>query len=160
MRAKDRPILSAGGIILIKDEEIIKKYYKLYNDQDITISYIELMTAYRGLKQCYDYFNLSFRKKYNITLYSDSMYVVKGFNEWMYQWEPNNWKNRSGVTVSQVNIWKKLYKKFVCSNKTKIRFVHVKAHTKKQDRISVCNDICDKLANKGVSYLKSIYLKG
>lgn len=49
----------------------------------------------------------------NIYITSDSKYVVKGFNEWMYGWEKNGWKKRGDgnrmVEVKNVDLWKRLY---------------------------------------------------
>lgn len=43
-----------------------------------------------------------------ITIYSDSQYVVKGFNEWMWNWAKKGWdRDRE---LKNVDLWKRLFK--------------------------------------------------
>ncbi len=43
-----------------------------------------------------------------IVLYTDSEYVKKGATEWIYSWQKNNWKTKSGSDVLNKDIWQKL----------------------------------------------------
>lgn len=62
----------------------------------------------------------------NITLYTDSKYVMDGINEWLPNWKKNNWKTSNKKNdVKNVDLWTKLdelIKQHV------IRFVWVKGH--------------------------------
>ena len=48
----------------------------------------------------------------NLTVVSDSQYVVKGFNEWMYNWCVNDWKKgrrHDSPPVKNKDLWQKLF---------------------------------------------------
>ena len=72
-------------------------------------------------------------------LYSDSAYVVNGFNQkWIYGWMKKNWKNASSEPVKNKELWQELY------NLTKIHevtFNKVKGHADNE-----LNNRCDELA--------------
>ena len=74
--------------------------------------------------------------KIDITIYSDSKYVVESIEKgWIWNWEKKNFKKKLNS-----DLWKKfipLHKKF------KIKFKWVKGHSG-----DVENERCDELANK------------
>lgn len=46
-----------------------------------------------------------------VTVVSDSLYVVKGVNEWRHKWKKNGWrlgKNGKGKPVKNFELWKQL----------------------------------------------------
>lgn len=48
----------------------------------------------------------------SIEIFSDSQYVVKGFNEWMHGWKKNNWKRKEKnhfVHIKNEVLWRDLY---------------------------------------------------
>ena len=81
-----------------------------------------------------------------VDLYSDSAYVVNGFNQgWIYNWKKNNWKTSSKEPVKNKEIWEELY------NLTKIHrvnFKKVKGHSTNE-----LNNRCDELARNAISKL-------
>ncbi len=61
-----------------------------------------------------------------VTVYSDSMYFVKSFNEWIYGWSKNNWKTQTKQDVKHSHIMKEFFelkRKF-----TYCEAVHAKGH--------------------------------
>jgi len=44
-----------------------------------------------------------------VTIYSDSLYVVKTFNEWITSWAGNNWTNSKKELVKNFDLIKQLY---------------------------------------------------
>lgn len=46
----------------------------------------------------------------NLTIYSDSEYVVKGFNQWSKNWQANGWLTFNHGKVSNRDLWKKIIK--------------------------------------------------
>lgn len=82
-----------------------------------------------------------------ITIFSDSQYVVKGINEWMQGWNRNGWKNAAKEAVKNPDIWQKIY---VLYNSIKAELVHrnrginikwIKAHTiTKMPQINACTE--------------------
>lgn len=84
-----------------------------------------------------------------INLYSDSAYLVNGFDKgWIYSWMKNNWKTAQGSAVKNVDLWKRLYE---LSKMHKITWIKVKGHADNK-----YNNLCDKLAvdaikNRGIT---------
>ena len=74
--------------------------------------------------------------KIDITIYSDSKYVVESIEKgWIWNWEKKNFKKKLNSDLWKIFI--PLYKKF------KIKFKWVKGHSG-----DVENERCDELANK------------
>ena len=62
----------------------------------------------------------------NITLYTDSKYVMNGINEWLPNWKRNNWKTSNKKNdVKNVDLWIKLDELI---KPHEIRWVLVKGH--------------------------------
>ncbi|WP_172136702.1 ribonuclease HI [Adlercreutzia sp. ZJ473] len=75
----------------------------------------------------------------DVTLYSDSQYVVNAFNQhWVDGWLKRGWKNASKQPVKNVDLWKRLLeaKRPHC-----VTFVWVKGHAGHPE-----NERCDELA--------------
>lgn len=77
-----------------------------------------------------------------LTIYSDSEYSVKTYNEWLPKWlkTKKEYLNPDIIneTLDHIN-----------NAPFKIVFVHVRAHTGKSDPHSLANEIVDDLAKKG-----------
>jgi len=43
-----------------------------------------------------------------LTVYSDSQYVVKGMNEWMDGWKARGWKGSNKKLVANLELWQEL----------------------------------------------------
>ena len=75
----------------------------------------------------------------NVTVYSDSAYVVNCFNQnWIFNWIKKGWKTSGNEPVKNKELWQELY------NLTKIhnvKFVKVKGHSDNE-----FNNRCDELA--------------
>ncbi len=61
----------------------------------------------------------------HIHLYTDSQYVIKGFNEWLPGWIERGWKNSSKKDVSNVDLWKQLLE---LTKIHQIKWIWVKGH--------------------------------
>lgn len=87
--------------------------------------------------------------KKTIEIKTDSMYIVNTINSWANKWEKSNWKKSDGKSIQNEELVKKLY--YLASN-IKIKFTHVKAHTKEPKKDSKNYDdwygnyMADKLA--------------
>lgn len=60
-----------------------------------------------------------------VTVYSDSNYVVQGMREWMKKWKKNNFHNSSGKPVANRELWEELDN---ISSQHDVNWVWVKAH--------------------------------
>ena len=62
----------------------------------------------------------------NITLYTDSKYVMDGVNEWMPNWKKNGWKTAAKKKeVKNIDLWQRLDELLAPHE---IRWVWVKGH--------------------------------
>ena len=84
----------------------------------------------------------------NITVYTDSEYSINSLTKWVFNWASNNWIGSNKKPIKNQDIIKALYK-IVNKYKARIKFVHVRSHTKKTDFNSISNDMADKLAVRG-----------
>ena len=91
---------------------------------------------------------ISDRSINNITIYTDSLYSIKSLTEWIKNWSKNNWKGTNGKTVKNLDLIKPIYE-VLENNKGRIKFIHVRSHTRKQTFEALGNDKADKLAISG-----------
>lgn len=81
------------------------------------------------------------KKECEITLYTDSKYVMDGVNEWMPNWKRNGWKTTNKKSpVKNIELWQELD---VLLAKHKIKWVWVKGHNGHPE-----NERVDKLARE------------
>ena len=108
------------------------------NKKDTTNNVMELTAVIEGLKLL----------KYpcEVDLYSDSAYVVNGFEKgWIYGWLKNNWVNSSKEPVKNKELWLELYN---LTKIHKVNFIKVKGHSD-----NVYNNRCDELARNAIKKL-------
>ena len=79
----------------------------------------------------------------NVTIYSDSAYVVNCFKQgWIKNWQKNNWVNSDKKPVKNKELWQELYQEL---QKHKFQFVKVKGHSDNE-----LNNRCDYLATSEI----------
>ena len=106
--------------------------------EDTTNNVMELTAVIEGLKL------LKFPCK--VKLYSDSAYVVNGFNQkWIYGWIKNGWKNSSKEPVKNKELWQELYD---LTKVHEVEFIKVKGHADNE-----YNNRCDELARNAIKQL-------
>lgn len=90
----------------------------------------------------------------DITVYSDSKYVVDAFRKrWVDNWQRINWdRGKNGGPVKNPDLWKKLL--FLMKNH-KVRYVWVKGHNG-----HTFNEECDKMAVTAAIKQKGTYKEG
>jgi ribonuclease HI len=144
IRKKDNGnyILQSGYGIYFPNNEI-ENISRPFKDGIPTNNRAELKAIYVGLIKIIKKFK--FKK---IILYSDSEYCIKSLTEYANKWELNDWKTAKNQPVENQDIIKPLYN-IVKKIRDKLVFIHVMAHTKNQDDISLNNKTVDELAKKG-----------
>ena len=92
---------------------------------------MELMAAIAGFE--------ALTKPCHVTVYSDSQYLLKAFNEkWLEGWIKKGWKRGKNDPVKNVDLWKRL---LAAMQMHQAEFVWVKGHNGHPQ-----NERCDELA--------------
>ena len=83
----------------------------------------------------------------NISLYTDSQYVMKGVTEWLESWKANGWRTANKKQpVKNIDLWQQLDELI---KKHEIRWIWVKGHNGHAE-----NERCDALARAEVEALR------
>jgi ribonuclease HI len=83
----------------------------------------------------------------NVTITTDSKYVLQGMTEWLENWKLRNWQTAAKKPVLNVDLWKRLDK---AASEHQIQWHWVKGHSGHRE-----NEIADELANQGIDELRS-----
>ena len=106
--------LGAWAYIVVKGNKLVKEKYMVV--ANATSNQMELKAFLEALKEA---------KRLNIplTIFSDSQYVVKGYNSWMKDWKKSNWM-RGNKPLKNKELWMEINN---YSSKD-VKVVWVKAH--------------------------------
>ena len=108
------------------------------NEADTTNNKMELTAVISALS--------ALKEPCNITLYTDSRYVMDGIEKWILNWKQNGWKTANKKTpVKNLELWQKLDE---LKSKHDIRWVWVKGHAGHPE-----NERCDELARTAAERL-------
>ena len=109
----------------LHERELSGGYEKTTNNR------MEMMAVIVGLE--------ALNRPCKVTLYSDSQYVIKAFNEkWLDGWIKKGWKRGKNEPVKNVDLWKRMLK---AKEPHDVTFVWVKGHNGHPE-----NERCDVLA--------------
>lgn len=95
--------------------------------ESTTNQQMELVAATEGLKAALTYTEENPDTQYSVILISDSQYVVKGMNEWIYGWIANGWRNANRKPVSNQDLWRSLHD--VAQKFADLEFKWVRGHS-------------------------------
>ena len=110
----------------VKHEKELSRGFKC-----VTNNQMELLAVITGLE--------ALKKPCEVTLYSDSKYVVDAFNnKWIDGWIKKGWKTAGKTPVKNVDLWQRLLKAKEIHD---VEFVWVKGHAGHEH-----NERCDTLA--------------
>ena len=83
----------------------------------------------------------------NVSVTSDSTYVLKGINEWLPNWKKRGWLTSGKKPVKNEDLWKSL---------DSLKSVHsIEWHWVKGHSGHLENELVDQLANKGIDELQA-----
>lgn len=120
-----------------------EKEKELYGGEpDTTNNRMELMATIEALRAIKPNF------KGEITLWTDSTYVLKGITEWIHGWKKRGWKNSAKKAVKNVDLWKELD---AVNAKFNVNWKWVKGHAGVDG-----NERADELARLGVEQVRDI----
>lgn len=136
----DEGINKEKGILPIQVHSVVE-IVKAFNTTNCTNNEIELSAALEALAKAYNFDNLE-----KITIYTDSNYIVKSFNEDLDEWSNNGWKRRDGRQIAHLNEWMTLlsYKHHFLAAGIEVKIRWVKGHAEDYGNI-----MADMLANVG-----------
>ncbi len=101
-------------------------------DPYTTNNKMELMAAIEALK------DLEFGV--DVTLYTDSEYVMKGMTEWIENWQKKGWKTAAKRPVENQDLWKDLLS---ASEGKNVSWKYIAGHSGNE-----ANERCDEIATK------------
>ena len=120
-----------GAVIFDKNENQKNISGKV---KDTTNNRMELMAPIMALRKV--------KSNSEITIYTDSTYVMNGITEWIKKWKKNGWKSANKKPVKNKDLWLKLDE--LCK-KNKIFWKWVKGHSSNK-----YNNLADELATQAI----------
>ncbi len=122
------------GALLIADE---RRKTLHGGDPETTNNRMELTAAIEALN--------SLNCRAQVTLYTDSKYVMDGIREWMPNWKQRGWKTAARKPVKNQDLWQALD---AAVERHEIDWQWVKGHNGNPG-----NEAADELANRGIDEL-------
>ena len=125
------------GVYLVAENnigEIVKEESLYGKNKETTNQIMELTAAIHALERLKV-------KNVDITIFTDSKYVVNGITKWIYGWIKNNWNTASKKPVVNRLLWEEL---FELTKNQNVDWVWVKGHSG-----FLGNEKADSLAVKG-----------
>ena len=124
-----------GGWACILEYKGITKELSGYSEET-TNNQMELLAVIKGLE--------ALKEPCEVDIYSDSAYVVNAFvNDWITDWQLNNWKNTKKKEVKNIDLWERLLDLL---NTHKGTWFKVKGHSDNEN-----NNRCDFLATNEIA---------
>lgn len=111
-------------------------YRSATNNEMELVACIEALTEAMGRR-----FHVDLSAKSKIVIYTDSLYVVNGFQSAKFQWSRDRWRTRDGNPVLHAVQWKELLKRVEKTGK-RVEIVWHKGHSSSNPH----NKTADKLA--------------
>lgn len=133
---KGNPGIGGYGIIL-KSGEKVKELSGCVGNT--TNNRMELTAVIKGLE--------ALKVPCDVTVFTDSNYIVKGMTEWIHSWVKNKWKNSQKQIVQNKDLWEKLLELSRIHN---IKWKWVKGHAGHDE-----NERCDKIARLAIKKCSS-----
>lgn len=121
-----RSRVGGWAYVLVEDETLIKDK-KRGKELNTTNNRMELLAAIKALEDFSDQ---------EITIFSDSKYLVNGMNNWVKSWQRINWTRRK--EIKNTDLWKYLVQ---LTKGRKIKWLWIEGHSG-----NIFNEIADELA--------------
>lgn len=104
-------------------------------EPETTNNRMELKAAIEGLN--------ALKEPCQVTLYSDSNYLVQAFNQgWLERWQKNGWRTANKTPVENQDLWQQLLD---LAKKHRVKWVWVRGHAG-----HAYNERCDALATGAI----------
>ena len=122
-----------GWAFILRDVKTGKELTGSGGERNSTNNRMEMQAVVQGLQ--------SLKRKCQVTLYSDSSYVLQGLQKWMAGWKKKGWMRTEGgkkKPVKNVELWQEL-DRLVAQHS--ITYHHVRGHSGHPE-----NERCDQMA--------------
>jgi len=119
-----------GAVLLYKEHE--KRISG--GEKDSTNNRMELRAVSEALK--------TLKKPSELTIYTDSKYVMDGITKWIFSWKKNGWKTANKKPIKNIEFWQDLDEE---AARHRIEWVWVKGHSGNR-----FNEVADQLARDAV----------
>lgn len=87
-------------------------------------------------------------KGWDVTVYSDSAYLVNAFQQkWLDKWQKNGWRNSKKEPVANQDLWQELLQ---LTSLNRVKILKVKGHDG-----DLYNERCDELARQAIKELQN-----
>lgn len=129
-----------GWGVLMQFGEVEKELYG--GEPDTTNNRMEMQATIEALRAIKPGFTG------DITLWTDSTYVLKGITEWIHGWKKRGWKNSQKKDVKNVDLWKDLD---AINAQFDVNWKWVKGHAGVDG-----NERADELAGLGVEQVRGV----
>jgi ribonuclease HI len=116
-----------GAVLLYKEH---KKEIS-GSEKDSTNNRMEIRAVIEALKLL--------KKPSQVTIYTDSKYVMDGITKWIFNWKKNAWRTADKKPVKNLELWQEIDEEV---QKHQIEWIWVKGHAGNH-----FNEIADQLAN-------------
>jgi ribonuclease HI len=122
-----------GWAFILRHPASGKELEQSGGEAETTNNRMELTAAVRGLE--------ALKRRTQVELLTDSVYVGKGISEWLPKWKANGWRRKDGkklVPIANEELWRELDKLLA---KHQVRYTRVAGHSGHAE-----NDRVDELA--------------
>ena len=122
-----------GWAFILRHPATGKEIESSGGERETTNNRMEMMAVIRGLE--------ALKRPTRLEIISDSIYVGKGFSEWMPKWKCNGWRRREGdkfKPIKNEELWRRMDELL---SRHQVRFTHVRGHQGHAE-----NERCDTLA--------------
>lgn len=99
--SKGNPGRGGWGAIIATENDVIELGGR---EKHTTNNRMELTACIKALQEI-----KSSKLGKEVTLFSDSTYVVRGITEWIYVWQKKGWKTAAKKPVENKDLWEELY---------------------------------------------------
>jgi ribonuclease HI len=128
-----------GGwaFVVVKDDEALSELWG--NTKETTNNVMELTALRNGLLfglETLEKESTTKDKFSEITIFTDSQYCSKGYNEWCKNWEKKNWKTSTNKKVENMELWQEIHK---------LRHPYIKVQWVRGHDGNKWNEYCDSL---------------
>jgi ribonuclease HI len=126
-----------GWGAILRNGQTEKELYG--GERDTTNNRMELMAAIQALE--------ALKRPCDVTLVTDSEYVMKGITEWLASWKRRGWRTAGKKPVKNQDLWQRLDE---ATRVHRIDWQWVRGHTGHPE-----NERADRLANRGIDEMLS-----